>query len=90
MPAVLSLVRMSSLTIPRESYVRHEICGLQIRQTKGFQLDNGAAYKNRQMELLAARIGSVISYCRPYTPTQKAKSRDGSVPLRINGWHPWI
>ena len=25
------------------------------------------------MELLAARIGSVISYCRPYTPTQKAK-----------------
>ena len=25
------------------------------------------------MELLAARIGSVICYCRPYTPTQKAK-----------------
>ncbi len=38
-----------------------------------FNFDNGAAYKNRQMELLAARIGSVISYCRPYTPTQKAK-----------------
>ena len=40
---------------------------------KIFNFDNGAAYKNRQMELLAARIGSVISYCKPYTPTQKAK-----------------
>lgn len=40
---------------------------------KVFNFDNGAAYKNKQMELLAARIGSVISYCRPYTPTQKAK-----------------
>lgn len=38
-----------------------------------FNFDNGAAYKNRQMELLAGRIGSTISYCRPYTPTQKAK-----------------
>lgn len=38
-----------------------------------FNFDNGSAYKNRQMELLAARIGSTISYCRPYTPTQKAK-----------------
>ena len=31
------------------------------------------SYKNRQMELLAARIGTVINYCHPYTPTQKAK-----------------
>lgn len=38
-----------------------------------FNFDNGAAYRNKQMELLAARIGSTISYCRPYTPTQKAK-----------------
>jgi transposase InsO family protein len=38
-----------------------------------FNFDNGAAYKNRQMELLAARIGTTINYCRPYTPTQKAK-----------------
>ena len=35
--------------------------------------DNGSAYKNKQMELLAARIGTTISYCHPYTPTQKAK-----------------
>lgn len=40
---------------------------------KVFNFDNGSSYKNRQMELLAARIGSVVNYCRPYTPTQKAK-----------------
>lgn len=40
---------------------------------KVFNFDNGSSYKNKQMELLAARIGSVISYCRPYSPTQKAK-----------------
>ena len=40
---------------------------------KVLNFDNGKSYRNRQMELLAARIGSVISYCRPYTPTQKAK-----------------
>ena len=40
---------------------------------KLFNFDNGASYRNRQMELLAARIGTVINYCRPYTPTQKAK-----------------
>lgn len=40
---------------------------------KVLNFDNGSAYKNRQMELLAARIGSIINYCRPYTPTAKAK-----------------
>ena len=40
---------------------------------KMFNFDNGSAYRNRQMELLAARIGSVIHYCKPYTPIQKAK-----------------
>ncbi len=38
-----------------------------------FSFDNGAAYKNHQMELLAARIGTTIRYCHPYSPTQKAK-----------------
>lgn len=38
-----------------------------------FNFDNGSAYKNRQMELLAARIGSALHYDQPYTPTQKAK-----------------
>ena len=40
---------------------------------KTFNFDNGSSYKNKQMELLAARIGSVLNYCRPYTPTAKAK-----------------
>lgn len=40
---------------------------------KTFNFDNGSAYKNKQMELLAARIGSAINYCQPYTPTSKAK-----------------
>ena len=40
---------------------------------KVLNFDNGSAYKNRQMELLAARIGSAINYCHPYTPTAKAK-----------------
>lgn len=40
---------------------------------KVLNFDNGSAYKNRQMELLAARIGSTINYCRPYTLTAKAK-----------------
>lgn len=38
-----------------------------------WNFDNGSAYKNKQMELLAARIGTTLNYCRPYTPTAKAK-----------------
>lgn len=38
-----------------------------------FNFDNGSSFKNKQMELPAARIGSVIHYDQPYTPTQKAK-----------------
>lgn len=38
-----------------------------------FNFDNSSSYKNKQMELLAACIGSVIHYDQPYTPTQKAK-----------------
>ena len=40
---------------------------------KLWNFDNGGAYKNKQMELLAARTGSTVHYCHPYTPTQKAK-----------------
>lgn len=35
--------------------------------------DNGKNYKNKQMELVTARIGSTIHYCTPYTPIAKAK-----------------
>jgi transposase InsO family protein len=40
---------------------------------KVWNFDNGGSFKNRQMELLAARIGSTVHYCHPYTPTQKSK-----------------
>lgn len=40
---------------------------------KILNFDNGASYKNKQMELLAARIGTTINYCAPYTPQSKAK-----------------
>lgn len=40
---------------------------------KLLNFDNGKSYRNRQMELLAARIGTTLSYCQPYTPTSKAK-----------------
>ena len=38
-----------------------------------FNFDNGKSYRKTQMELLAARISSVLHYDQPYTPTQKAK-----------------
>lgn len=40
---------------------------------KVLNFDNGKSYKNKQMELLSARIGTTLSYCQPYTPTGKAK-----------------
>lgn len=40
---------------------------------KMFNFDNGHSYRNHQMELLGARIGTTIHYCQPYTPTQKSK-----------------
>ena len=41
---------------------------------KVFNFDNGSSYKNRQMELLCAWIGSTLNYFQPYTPTAKAKT----------------
>ena len=40
---------------------------------KIFNFDNGHSYKNKQMELLAARIGTSLHYCQPYSPEQKSK-----------------
>ena len=53
-----------------------------------FNFDNGSAYKNKQMELLAARIGAAINYCKPYTPTAKAKVERWfpSTSLCAKGW----
>lgn len=38
-----------------------------------WNFDNGSPYKNAQMTLLNARIGSSLNYCKPYTPTSKSK-----------------
>lgn len=38
-----------------------------------WNFDNGSNYRNKQVELLAARIGSCVNYCKPFTPTSKAK-----------------
>lgn len=40
---------------------------------KIFNFDNGSPYKNKQMELLGARLGVTLNYCAPYTPISKAK-----------------
>ena len=40
---------------------------------KLLSFDNGSPYKNKQMELLVARMGSVLNYTAPYTPTSKGK-----------------
>ncbi len=40
---------------------------------KILNFDNGSTYKNKQIQLLAARIGTTLNYCAPYTPTSKAK-----------------
>ena len=48
-------------------------CFPRYGRPKILNFDNGASYKNKQIDLLAARIGSVIHYNQPYTPTGKAK-----------------
>ena len=40
---------------------------------KILNFDNGSSYKNKQMELLSARIGTTLNYCAPYSPEGKAK-----------------
>ena len=40
---------------------------------KRFNFDNGSNYRSHQMNLLAARIGTIIHYNPPRTPTGKAK-----------------
>ncbi len=50
---------------------------------KLFSFDNGASYRNKQMELLAARIGSSVHYCEPFTPTSKSKIERWFLTLRL-------
>lgn len=50
---------------------------------KLFSFDNGPSYRNKQMELLAARIGSAVHYCEPYTPTSKSKIERWFLTMRM-------
>lgn len=50
---------------------------------KLFSFDNGSTYRNNQMELLAARIGSSVHYCEPFTPTSKSKIERWFLTLRM-------
>lgn len=40
---------------------------------KRFNFDNGSNYKNAQINIVSARLGVGIHYCRPYNPEAKAK-----------------
>jgi len=48
-----------------------------------FSFDNGTTYRNKQMELLAARIGSSVHYCEPFTPTSKSKIERWFLTMRM-------
>jgi len=54
------------LSVMKSAVAKHGI-------PKVWNFDNGSNYRNKQIELLAARIGSCINYCKPYTPVAKAK-----------------
>lgn len=80
---IIALLDDASRLVPRAMVFHHDnfnslltVMKSAVRRygvPKVWNFDNGATYKNRQMQLLAARIGSDVHYCRPYTPTQKAK-----------------
>lgn len=52
---------------------------------KVLNFDNGSSFKNKQMELLSARIGTSVNYCAPYTPQSKAKIERWFRTLK-DGW----
>ena len=80
---VQALLDDASRLVPRAMifYQDNFNCLLQVMKSavsrygvpKVWNFDNGGTYKNRQMQLLAARTGSDVHYCHPYTPTQKSK-----------------
>lgn len=46
---------------------------LKFGHPKMLNFDNGSSFKNKQMDLLAARVGTVLHFDHPYSPTEKAK-----------------
>lgn len=64
------------MTVIRSAVAKHG-------RPKLFSFDNGSVYRNLQMELLAARIGSSVHYCEPFTPTSKSKIERWFLTLRM-------
>ena len=64
------------MSLIRSAVLKHGIPHL-------FSFDNGASYRNQQMELLAARIGSSVHYCEPFTPTSKSKIERWFLTMRL-------
>ncbi len=67
---------LNLMSLIRSAVLKHGVPRL-------FSFDNGPSYRNRQMELLAARIGSSVHYCEPFTPTSKSKIERWFLTLRI-------
>ena len=64
------------MSLIRSAVLKHGIPHL-------FSFDNGPSYRNQQMELLAARIGSSVHYCEPFTPTSKSKIERWFLTMRL-------
>ncbi len=64
------------MSLIRSAVLKHGIPHL-------FSFDNGSSYRNQQMELLAARIGSSVHYCEPFTPTSKSKIERWFLTMRL-------
>ena len=64
------------MSLIRSAVLKHGIPQL-------FSFDNGSSYRNQQMELLAARIGSSVHYCEPFTPTSKSKIERWFLTMRL-------
>lgn len=52
---------------------------------KKFYVDNGSPYKNEQLSIIMARIGSVLIHAKPYSPTGKGKIERSFRTIK-DGW----
>ena len=56
---------------------------IKFGKPKTLKFDNGANYRSHQMELLGARMGTVVNYAPPYTPTGYIQKKIISNYLKI-------
>lgn len=52
---------------------------------KKLYVDNGSPYKNEQLSIIMARIGSVLIHAKPYSPTGKGKIERSFRTIK-DGW----